>query len=109
MNEGDDGARAIARAANELHRPPPRPGLEAFDALARHDALAADPLDGAGIQLALEWEWELAEHGIPEGIAREALVALTGGTAPIEPPGGGGNKPSEEVRGRANGEEEEAA
>ncbi|MDP9478288.1 MAG: hypothetical protein M3R38_21850 [Actinomycetota bacterium] len=69
---------AYSSAVWEALCAPPRCVLEAFDALARHDALVADPLDGTGIQLALEWEWERAEHGIPEGIAREDLVDLTG-------------------------------
>ncbi|MDP9479556.1 MAG: hypothetical protein M3R38_28455 [Actinomycetota bacterium] len=88
----------MPRATNGPHRPPPRRVLEAFDALARHDRLAADPLDGTGIQLALEWEWERTEHGILEGIAREDLAA----------PIGGGANDTEPLEG-AGGEEEEAA
>ena len=78
MSENDAVARAIAhRGARVRHRTVPRRVLAAFDALALHDARAADPLDGAGIELALEWEWERAEYGVPEGIAREDLVAMT--------------------------------
>ena len=79
MNEKAAVARTDADAPVVVRgrRPVPRHVLAAFDALALHDARAADPLDGAGIEPALEWEWERAEHGIPEGTSREDLVAVT--------------------------------
>lgn len=88
-------ASAVARERSTL----PRRVLTAFDALALHDARAADPLDGAGIELALGWEWQRAEHGLAEGIAREDLVALTEGTG----------TPDEEAHAGATKEEEEEA
>ncbi len=81
VSQGDAAARVVADGPSQNHRAPPRRALNAFDALARHDELAADPSDGAGIQLALEWEWERTEHGLPEGIAREVLAALIAGGA----------------------------
>ncbi len=78
--------------------------------MARHDRLAADPLDGAGIQLALEWEWERVEHGIPDGIARENLAASIGGFASIGNAGEGGEpEPGVDYRGGNERGQEEAA
>ena len=104
MNENAAVARtdADAQGVVRARRPVPRHVLAAFDALALHDSRAADPLDGAGIELALEWEWERAEHGIPEGISREDLVAMT--EAPTSETGR-----DEEGRERAERRREEAA
>ena len=102
MNEKEAVARTGARGTCVRCRPVPRRVLAAFDALALHDARAADPLNGAGVELALEREWERAEHGGPEGIAREDLVAMTGA-----PAAGTGRDESEGEE--AGKQEEEAA
>jgi hypothetical protein len=103
VSKNDAVARAVAHhGARVRHRLVPRRVLAAFDALALHDDHAADPLDGAGIELALEWEWERSEHGVPEGIAREDLVAMT------EAPAAGTGRDEEGCEG-AGEQEEEAA
>ena len=105
MNEKAAVARTDAHAPIVVRgrRPVPRRVLATFDALALHDARAADPLDGAGIELALEWEWERAEHGILEGISREDLVGMT------EAPTAAGTGRDEEGREGAERQREEAA
>lgn len=103
MNEKAAVARTDAHVPSVVRgrRPVPRRVLAAFDALALHNYRAADPLDGAGIELALEWEWERAEHGLADGIAREDLVALTEGS--------GAGTPNEEAPGEAGKEGGEEA
>ncbi len=109
MNEKAAVARIDAHAPGVRARPVPRRVLDAFDALALHDSRAADSLDGAGIEIALEWEWERAEHGIPEGISREDLVAMTEGSVTASGRDEGERDPDQEAHGGTGKEKEEAA